>query len=45
MTGYEQFQQIMAEINYKKNMEKASKNNNFQSVPSEFEQLFRHFKH
>lgn len=45
MTGYEQFQKIMAEINYRKNMEENRKKFglNF-DLPSEFEDLFNVFK-
>ena len=44
MTGYKQFQQIMAEINYKKQMEENRKNNTFSGLPPGFEQLFKGFK-
>lgn len=43
MTGYEQFQQIMAEINFKKNMSESKGNNKFSDLPLEFEQLFGGF--
>ena len=45
MTGYEEFQQIMAEINFRKNMEE--NRNNFGSnydLPPGFEKLFKEFK-
>ena len=45
MTGYEEFQRIMAEINYKKQMEENRKNFSLNyNLPSEFEQLFNGFK-
>ena len=40
MTGYEQFQQIMAEINFKKQTEENQRNNKFSDLPPVFEQLF-----
>jgi hypothetical protein len=42
MTGYEQFQQIMAEINYRKNMEENRKN--FGSNYDLFENIFNKLK-
>ena len=44
MTGYEQFQQIMVEINFKKQMEENQKNGKFSDLPPGFEQLFNGFK-
>jgi len=45
MTGYEKFQQIMAEINYKKQMEENHKNFGLNyDLPPGFEQLFNGFK-
>lgn len=45
MTGYEQFQQIMAELNYRKNMEENRKNFGLNyDLPSEFEEIFNQFK-
>lgn len=43
MTGYEEFQAIMAEINYRKNMEENRKNFGL-NLPPGFEQLFNGFK-
>ena len=45
MTGYEEFQQIMAEINYRKQMEENRRNFGINyDLPSGFEQLFKGFK-
>lgn len=45
MTGYEEFQQIMAEINYRKQMEENRRNFGLNyDLPPEFEQLFNSFK-
>ena len=45
MTGYEEFQRIMAEINYKKQMEENRKNFGLKyDLPPGFEQLFNGFK-
>ena len=42
MTGYEQFQQIMAEINYRKNMEENRRNFGLNyDLPPGFEELFK----
>ena len=45
MTGYEEFQQIMAEINFRKNMEENHRNfgTNY-DLPPGFEELFNGFK-
>jgi len=40
MTGYEEFQQIMAEINFKKQMEF----NKSYDLPPGFEDLFKEFR-
>lgn len=45
MTGYEEFQQIMAEIRYKKQMEENRKKFGLNyDLPPGFEQLFNGFK-
>lgn len=45
MTEYEKFQQIMAEINYRKNMEENRKNFELNyDLPPGFEELFNGFK-
>ena len=44
MTGYEKFQQIMAEINFRKNMEENRKNSKLNyDLPPGFEELFNGF--
>lgn len=45
MTGYEKFQQIMAEINYRKNMEENRKKfgTDYDLLPG-FEDIFNQFK-
>lgn len=42
MSGYEEFQRIMAEINYRKQMEENK--NKFSSFPPGFEELFKGFR-
>ena len=45
MTGYEEFQRIMAEINYKKQMEENRKKFGINyDLPPGFEELFSGFK-
>lgn len=45
MTGYEEFQRIMAEINYRKQMEENRRNFGINyDLPPGFEQLFKGFK-
>ena len=45
MTGYEEFQKIMAEINFKKQTEESRKNFGLNyDLPPEFEKLFNGFK-
>ena len=45
MTGYEEFQRIMAEINYKKQMEENRKNFELNyDLPPGFEEIFSQFK-
>ena len=45
MTGYEEFQRIMAEINYKKQMEENRKNFGLNyDLPTGFEEIFSQFK-
>lgn len=44
MTGYEKFQQIMAEINFRKNMEENRKKGKSYDLPPGFEELFNGFK-
>ena len=45
MTGYEEFQCIMAEINFRKNMEENHKNFGLNyDLPPGFEELFNGFK-
>lgn len=41
MSGYDEFQRIMAEINYRKRMEESGK---FSNLPPGFEELFGGFK-
>lgn len=43
MTGYERFQQIMAEINYKKQIEESKKSTKDFDLPPGFEELFKGF--
>lgn len=45
MTGYEEFQRIMTEINYRKQMEENRKNFGLNyDLPPGFEELFNQFK-
>lgn len=44
MTGYEQFKQIMAEMNYKIQMEENRKNGKISDLPPGFDQIFNQFK-
>ena len=45
MTGYEEFQQIMAELNYRKQMEENRKNFSLNyDLPPGFEEIFNQFK-
>jgi len=44
MTGYEEFQQIMAEINYRKQMQDSKDFTKSYDLPPGFEEIFNGFK-